>query len=95
MLWAVLKLYFALGRNNNIKEFFSQKMMILHLATSLVYLLSLGFMYCFNSRWDHPDLETENKVFTSFTVAVILLFFVQLVLIYIFYELGRAPKENS
>ena len=55
MLWAVLKLYFTLGRNTNLKEFFSQKMIILHVTTFIVYLMSLGLMYIYNSKWDTSD----------------------------------------
>ena len=93
MLWAVIKLYFTLGRNANLKEFFSQKMIILHVSTFFVYLIGLVIMYIYNSKWDTTDREAQNKVFSSFAVAMILLFFVQLVLIYIFFGLGRAPSS--
>ena len=49
MLWAVFKLYMAIGRNFNLRELFSQKMIIVHIVTFLVYLLSLSMTYIYNS----------------------------------------------
>ena len=51
-------------------------------------------MYIYNSQWDTTDISSENRVFSSLAVAMIILFFVQLVLIYIFYGLGRAPSQT-
>ena len=71
-------------------------MIILHTITFMVYLLSLMFTYVFYSQWDTKSIEAQNRVFATFSVAMILLFFVQLVLIYIFYGLGKLPaKENE
>lgn len=88
MLWAITKLYYAIGRNKNLKSLFSQKMIILHLVTYIVYLVSLTLTYVYYSEWDTKSVKSENKVFISFAISNILLFFIQLVLIYIFYGLG-------
>ena len=76
MLWAVFKLYCAIGRNFNLRELFSQKIIIIHITTFIVYLLSLVIMYIYYSKWDTTDLDSENKVFYSFAASIILLFFV-------------------
>ena len=57
MLWAIFKLYLAIGRNFNLKELFSQKMIIMHIVTFLVYLLSLSIMYIYDTEWDTKNAD--------------------------------------
>ena len=57
MLWAIFKLYLAIGRNFNLKELFSLKMIIMHIVTFLVYLLSLSIMYIYDTEWDTKNAD--------------------------------------
>lgn len=95
MLWAIFKLYLVIGRNFNLKELFSQKMITMHVITFLIYLLSLVTMYSFNTKWDSKDAKQQDKVYISTSICQILLTFVQLVLIYIFYGLGKAQSADE
>ena len=70
-------------------------MIIVHIITFVVYLLSLSITYMYYYQWNDESLESENKVFISYSVSCILLFFIQLVLIYIFYGLGKSPLVVS
>ena len=76
LLWAIIRLYKASGRSMTLRELSTQTMMVIHLITVFVYLLSTTIYFIFFSLWDYTSREAENKVYISFTCSQILLFFV-------------------
>lgn len=79
MIWAILKLYCAIGRKSNLREFAKQRMMIVMLVTYLAFLCSSAIYIAFYTMWTHKwqkkeSLSLENDVFISWATAVFLIF---------------------
>ncbi len=70
-------------------------MMVIHITTLIIYLASMMVYYIFYSVWDENNAKAENKVYISFTASAILLFFVQLVLIYLFNGLSQPATQTE
>lgn len=52
MLWAVIKLYIAIGKSETLSVLLDQKMITMHIVTFLLYLASLAIYYIFFALWD-------------------------------------------
>jgi len=95
ILWAILKLYRASGRNLTLRELVNQKFITLHIITLIVYLASCIVYYVYFALWDKADEQAENRVFISWTISGILLTVVKLVLLYLFIKLSKPPHEKD
>lgn len=100
MIWAILNLYCKLGRKSNLREFVKQRAMVLMFVTYVVYMGSVAIYFSYYTIWDRkPSEKIINKVFVWWTVAVFLIFCVQLVLITVFWSLSSdstaAPEPDS
>ena len=72
MLYAIVKIWFVLRAEITMREFFSQKVIILHFSAFSLYLLSIMIYYIFYYCWDTTSEQDTNKVFTSWTVAILI-----------------------
>jgi len=64
-------------------------MIIFHIISFIVYLVSIIITYVFFYLWKDPNnIKQEIEFFISWSIAVILLSFAQGVLIYIFWGLS-------
>jgi len=65
-------------------------MMIILLVTYLVFLVSVAIYFVYYTMWARKsDPTTANKVFFWWSVAVFLIFCVQLVLLSVFWSLSK------
>ena len=94
MIVAITRLSIAIKNSEALRTLLDQRMIIIHIITYIVYLISLGIYYALFAFWDKREDNQENKVFLAWGVATLLLFLVQLVLIYIFWSLSKV-KSNS
>lgn len=92
MLWAFIKLYLAIRRSEALSNLMDQRMIMIHLATFLIYLASLAIFYTLYWFWGFQNEQAENKVYVSWTVSNICITVVQLVLIYLFWKLSNVSS---
>jgi len=95
MLWAVIKLYLAIGRSETLSALLDQRMIVVHIITFVVYLGSVAIFYIFYGLWDNVNASAENKVFVSWAFSNIFCALVQLVLIYLFWNLSKVSKSEE
>lgn len=55
MLWAVIKLYVAIGKSETLSALLDQRMITMHIVTFMVYLASVAIYYIFFGLWDDED----------------------------------------
>ena len=95
ILWAIIRLYIASGKSLTIKELVKQKFITLHLVMLILYLISLCIFYIYFSMWDSLSLHKENSVFVSFTICSVLIFLVQVSLIFLFISLSKPESPDK
>ena len=89
MLYAIVKIWFVLRAEITMREFFSQKVIILHFSAFSLYLVSIMIYYIFYYLWDPESEKDTNKVFFSWTIAVLISAIAQSILIYIYWNMSE------
>ncbi len=65
-------------------------MVIVHIITFAIYLVSVLIYYIFDDLWTDPDnLKEENEFYSSRTLSFLLMVIVEGVLIFIFWGLSK------
>jgi len=74
MLWAVIKLYFAIRSSKALSTLLNQRMIMVHVVTLLIYLVSVSTYYIFFWLWQYSDnVIAENKVYVTWAISNIFL----------------------
>ena len=92
MLWAVIKLYLAIGQSETLSALLDQRMILMHIVTFLVYLVSVAIYFTFFALWDEENEKAENRVFVSWAISAIFNALVQGVLIYVFWRFSQKKE---
>lgn len=88
MLYAIFRIWCILRTENTLREFFSQKVIVLHFSAFTVYLLSILIYYIFWALWDTTSSDDTNKVFLTWGLSVQMSAVSQFILIYIYWKLS-------
>lgn len=51
MLWAIIRLYSSINMKNEFEGLFNQRMIIIHLSTFVIYIVSLVLYYVYYYLW--------------------------------------------
>lgn len=76
MLWAIYRIYRSIKETAGISELFDQKMIVIHIATFTLYIISIVIAYVFYYLWDQKGSDSTNyfqSYYLSWTIAVVLL----------------------
>ena len=100
MLWAIYRIYRAIRATEGIRDLFDQRMIIYHIITFVLYIVSTSLSYAFYYLQDtHTSSETyTDYYYISWTIAFVLLACAQVILIYIFWGLNRpqvSPGDSA
>lgn len=55
MLWAIRRLYVSIRETPDLRELFDQRMIIYHIISFSVYLVSIVITYVFYGLWQDPN----------------------------------------
>lgn len=94
MLWAIFRIYKAIKETAGISDLFDQKMIVFHIVTFVMYIVSIFITYVFYYFYSTTQYTSFTQAFyISWTFAVFLLACAQVILIYIFWGLNRQSND--
>ena len=92
MLWAIIRLYSSINMKNEFEGLFNQRMIIIHLSTFVIYIISLVLYYVFYYLWVDA-YKSENLYYLFWTISDLMLYIVQFVLMFILLRLSGQSIE--